>query len=201
MKTWREIIMEYPEKQRLEIAIHYLEELHGHSSSEAHHFMSLFGLTTREAALFAALNRASPRVVSRYSLYNSIYPDNPGVAESIVNVYICKIRAKLPEDVVIHNIWGVGYQLASRVKVPGIEMPDVDPSQVRPAPLGKLRNRKEPWSEDDDAELVRMRDNGSEWWSITEELGRTERACAERYAAIKKRNARSDKGAGIPERP
>jgi hypothetical protein len=39
----------------------------------------------------------------------------------------------------------------------------------------------EPWSEFDTKELIRMRDNGSSWESISEELERSQDECKERY--------------------
>lgn len=78
-------------------------------------FMQL-GLTKHEAQILAALY-ARPRM-SKAGLMLALYGDDPngGPEEKIIDVYVCKLRAKMAEGS-IETVWGFGYKLTHQARV------------------------------------------------------------------------------------
>lgn len=75
-----------------------------------------FGLTKKEAAVLKALT--GRQRCSKEYLLDAIY----GVAEDapqmkIIDVFICKLRAKLrPHGIAIETIWGEGFELSADMR-------------------------------------------------------------------------------------
>lgn len=69
----------------------------------------VFGLTPRESRILACL--LGKKHVSKEILYDFVYPlDLDGPALKIVDVYVCKLRAKLKKyGIGVKTDWGVGY--------------------------------------------------------------------------------------------
>lgn len=75
-----------------------------------------FGLTASEANLFDVLFKAGERGVSKQSLFDALYGNDPdgGPDGKIVDVFICKLRRKLRDADLpwfIETLWGRGYRL------------------------------------------------------------------------------------------
>lgn len=73
------------------------------------------GLTTQEAAVFdVLLSRPAGGSVEKNALFEAAWGDRAfDVHIKILDVYICKIRQKLGDDV-IETIWGTGYRLTNK---------------------------------------------------------------------------------------
>lgn len=72
-------------------------------------------LSVREFGLLAELARNQGRVVSRESLYKSVWGSNLRVGDRTIDVYVRRLRVKLagqlPEWSFIHTHIGFGYRL------------------------------------------------------------------------------------------
>jgi len=82
-------------------------------SRPIYNISGVFGTTMQESTLLYALR--SGRVFSKESLLTIMYSDRADDAPElkIIDVYVCKIRAKIAAyGVEIATIWGVGYQLS-----------------------------------------------------------------------------------------
>lgn len=71
-------------------------------------------LTPREMEIIILLKNAYPRVLSNSYICDSLYPhESDRAEEKIVDVFVCKIRAKLKGiGLSIITSWGQGYKLA-----------------------------------------------------------------------------------------
>lgn len=70
-------------------------------------------LTPKEARLLLALHARKGAVVSKDSLMSAAYSgadDEPGI--KIIDVFVCKIRNKVGEGVIL-TVWGQGYRLSA----------------------------------------------------------------------------------------
>ena len=72
-------------------------------------------LTVRELQLLTALARRRDRIVSRQELYTAVWQRPFRTNERSVDVYVKRLRRKLPGTVVIHTHYGFGYRLSSSV--------------------------------------------------------------------------------------
>jgi DNA-binding response OmpR family regulator len=72
-------------------------------------------LTVRELQLLTALARRRDRVVSRQELYTAVWKRPYRPNERSVDVYVKRLRRKLPASVLIHTHYGFGYRLSSSV--------------------------------------------------------------------------------------
>ena len=71
-----------------------------------------FGFTPKEARLFVILSNNPGKVFSKETLIRRLYhgQSEDKIPETkIVDVFICKMRKKLPEDFRITTHWGEGY--------------------------------------------------------------------------------------------
>lgn len=93
-----------PETARLRDRIEELERLLG-----MHPVLPrIWGLTTREADVFGILLRR--QVVSQTQLFEAIWGGDSDRETKIVEVVVCKLRAKLrPHGIAIRTEHGVGY--------------------------------------------------------------------------------------------
>ena len=74
-------------------------------------------LTGREFELFRYLLDRAGRVATHEEILFHIYQLNEDVEIKIVDVFICKLRAKLkPLGLEIATLWGVGYRLVEPVR-------------------------------------------------------------------------------------
>lgn len=73
-----------------------------------------FGLTIHEAKLVLALSRSRGRIVTKETLMGAVYggvPDDDWPQLKIIDVFVCKIRAKLTDaPFSIETAWGRGYR-------------------------------------------------------------------------------------------
>ena len=71
-------------------------------------------LTAVEFALLQALYRSQGRILSRNQLMERIYDDHRVVSDRTIDSHIKKLRRKLadllPDDELIHSVYGVGYR-------------------------------------------------------------------------------------------
>jgi two-component system response regulator BaeR len=78
-------------------------------------------LTTVEFQLFATLYREPGRIFSRGQLIDRIYEDRRVVSERTVDSHIKKLRKKLtgllPEQELIHSVYGAGYRYEPQEKI------------------------------------------------------------------------------------
>lgn len=100
---------------------------------------SCFKLTRKEAAIVATLTQHSR--VSKERLYFALYgqSDDPPDAK-IIDVFISKIRKKLPAGVEIRTVWGVGYEMPhksieairslTKAELPFVESPNLAPGET-----------------------------------------------------------------------
>lgn len=171
MKTWRRALLDLDPADRLETAIMWLEELSGGDAKVAA-LQHQFRLQPNVARLVAALNAASPRMLTKAQLYRVIYPNEDEVALKIIDVYICHARRRLPQGTVITH-WGLGYSLAAPLQVQHVPLP------VRPA------KQREDWTPEDDADLLRMFTAGSDYAAMAEEMDRSPGAIRNRLELLR----------------
>ena len=76
--------------------------------------ITLSGVTTVEFQLLDALYREPGRIFSRSQLIDRIYDDHRIVSERTIDSHIKKLRKKLakllPEQELIHSVYGAGYR-------------------------------------------------------------------------------------------
>ncbi len=178
MSEVRRTIMAEAPADRLEVAIGMLEAILGQSDHESLFWASRYGLSRKEAVIAATLNHADGRTVTKEALYDALLAaGSQAEAVAHVNVLISKIRAKGLE---IETVWGRGLRMTKiEIPPPPKSLPPAEKSSRTDRPVGR-------WRPEEDAELRRMKDNGSELWAIAQELGRSERSCAERWKALRK---------------
>jgi DNA-binding winged helix-turn-helix (wHTH) protein len=118
--------------EELEEEVAYLKSELGliHDATLVDQIKRALGIRPGPAHLLMALYRASPgRTVSRWHLLESLPPaDRPD--DSIVNVYVCKLREALGDDAIV-TVWGTGYRLAdhARARVAALLNPASQPGE------------------------------------------------------------------------
>jgi DNA-binding winged helix-turn-helix (wHTH) protein len=178
MKTWRRAVMELPEDQRLETALFWLEEMTGGADQAVALVKKAFGVPAQVAKLIAALNAASPAVLTKQQLYRVLYPNDDDASIKIVDVQICHARRALPEGAIV-TLWGVGYQMPAPLALPDLGL-DLGSLALPP------EKHRESWTDDDDADLLRMYAAGSDYAAMAEEFDRTARGVQERMIALRR---------------
>lgn len=161
-------VLSLPVEDRLSYALDPLDRLSGGRRLDFG-----FDLTMKETQLLTALNKASPRMVTKEALHLTMYGDLGEVGMKIIDVFVCKIRAKMKgkTSLKIETVWGQGYRLPTPLI-----------TTIRPT----IRNRasRTEWTKDEDEILLEMKTSGSELWAIAEELERSERAIIERLRIL-----------------
>lgn len=69
-----------------------------------------YGLTGKESRIYQTLKSRNGRPVTKEGLHVALYGNGSDVEIKIVDVFVCKIRKKLPVTESIETIWGVGYK-------------------------------------------------------------------------------------------
>lgn len=104
-------------------------------------YMNYLGANTRftrhEAMIVNELARDGR--VSKERLYFALYGSDVGEAPmpKIIDVFICKLRKKLPHNVTVDTVWGHGYEMTATSRrnlqvwsgLPVIESPSLCPSE------------------------------------------------------------------------
>jgi DNA-binding response OmpR family regulator len=111
VKSIRAEIMALPQNDRLDYAIDLLERMMPVPIDyRAVILKDKYGLAPKELKIVVALNNNPKHIFTRKNLYYLLYGDNihGGPSFEIVNVYICKIRRKIPHPW-INTVWGVGF--------------------------------------------------------------------------------------------
>lgn len=102
-----------------------------------------WGLSNTEAKILAHLHARRGACVSKSQLWDALYADGSSEPEvKIVDVFICKLRHKLPRPFV-ETIWGRGYALTGSavatcdevLEQPAVTFAGNDPQQPRETPL------------------------------------------------------------------
>lgn len=70
-------------------------------------------LTAREDQLLQHLLLANGQCLSRQELLDEIWGNNAGVDPSVLDIYVRRLRAKLPDNM-IENVRGLGYRIGLR---------------------------------------------------------------------------------------
>ena len=87
-----------------------LKEIQLPPTSLADNLKSRLELTNKESMIVATLIRHGR--ASKDRLYFALYGQNDDPPDAkIIDVFVCKIRKKLPEGVEIKTIWGAGYEM------------------------------------------------------------------------------------------
>lgn len=109
---YAEVIKLREENEDLREQLRYVKEL---ISPPGLIFPQRWRLTGKEATLLRALMAAVS--ITKERLLAALYDAEPEVEIKIVDVFVCKLRAKLARDgVKIDTIWGCGYKIDQRMK-------------------------------------------------------------------------------------
>ena len=168
-------IFSLPSNERLGYAMEIINTLTG-SGGEDQMFFSSFGLTNSQKQVAAMLNNNPARTLTREMIYMALYGGDGDVDMKIIDVFICKIRAKIPDW--IETVWGAGYRITKPFEV---DATDVVPRRSKAGPTIKHNIR---WSLKEDETLSEMFGNGSALWAMSDELDRTERSVSDRIRVL-----------------
>jgi DNA-binding response OmpR family regulator len=74
-------------------------------------------LTRQEVTLFGALIASGDAVLTRAAMMSALYGSDDWATPKIVDVLMCKMRAKLkPHDIQVETVWGRGFRLSRQVR-------------------------------------------------------------------------------------
>lgn len=169
-------IMDLPQEERLHYALDLLEQFTGDGDrGQIAWLRRHFGLSKAKARVLLALNAAYPRMMTHEGILQCLPrgAEDDYQSNNLASVYISHIRAALAKagGPGVELIWGQGYRLTEKLDVGSIDY------------KGPFR-RSCAWSEENDADLRRMAENGSDLAAMAYELERTERAVLERMRAL-----------------
>jgi DNA-binding winged helix-turn-helix (wHTH) protein len=123
-------------------------------------------LGPNEAAMVRALLDAFPRVVSREALYDRAYsllPECDQPMPKIIDVMMCKVRAKLdPLGVRITTKWGRGYAIN-----------EDQPQAAQPDGEKQIRGKRMEWDKSLDAKVADLFARGYSLTSIARTIGQS----------------------------
>lgn len=189
----RRFVMAQPEDQRLEAALAIIDDLSGQVGADVVLLQQAYRLTKAEAVMLAAINARAMELVSHDSLATVLWgPWAEQRDPAGVKVYVARLRRKLAgTGHVITCVWGHGYRLESRIDLLKRPVAAAAVQELEDQPVRHLTKTfadggltAARWSAQEDAELIRMRANGSEWWAIADEMDRTEDACIKRWRRL-----------------
>ena len=100
--------IDYSQVKDLQVLRDRIEELES-LLGKPNAVVRLFNLTYREMQLCTIL--ASRVSVSKEHIYTVMYNGLGEVELKIIDVFVCKVRRKLPSDIEILTIWGRGYSM------------------------------------------------------------------------------------------
>jgi biotin operon repressor len=167
-------VMSLPEDVRLEHALDLLRMVTGDEAPVLSAIIQRFNIPVGPARIYAALNRAGGEPVSLEVLMACLGSE---AAKPDVAVWIC-IRKLRRAGVKITTHYNLGYSLS--------EPEDIKPIAVRQRWRARMG---EPWTTEEDSELLRMKANGSCVDAIAEELDRSSRAVSGRLSWLKRAGA------------
>ncbi|AZB63885.1 hypothetical protein EBL87_09100 [Cereibacter sphaeroides] len=199
-QTLRDVVMGFPEPERLDVALGLLDDMCGGSIAHLAYYASTYGLTLQESRVVSLLAQRFPAVVPKEALHAAVLPMRGETEPKIVDVFVCKARKKLaPHGIRIVTSWGVGFSIDRDIR-PAPEKLAVPDGVGLMTRRGKVAlvpeeraNTGAPWTEEDDAELARMVGTGSDWWAIANELGRSERSVMERHFTRRRRSGKGNR--------
>jgi hypothetical protein len=97
-------------RMQLDDALARERDLRDDHSDQFEMFYGVGGLTRSEAMVVSAL--VHHPMCTKSSLLFSMYGDGEHPEPKIVDVFVCKVRAKLKSlDVTIETLWGIGYSM------------------------------------------------------------------------------------------
>lgn len=192
MKTLREQILDLPPNEQLSTALYVIESLSGGNFSAL--YALKYGLTARESQIVAYLSQHIGKICTKEAIYAALYIDIH-IELKIIDVFICKIRKKVPDWIKTH--WGLGYSVDTKLSLGNIadygdtingtspaiqELADLAKYQPRVSMVYK--NRGHVWTIEEDNQLVNMVDSRSSMEAMIDEFERTERAIIKRMITL-----------------
>lgn len=185
----RDQILSMPPADRLNVALHVIDMLTGFNLSA--YYANKYNLTNQEARIVAYLDQRVGKICARESIYAVLYHDIY-VELKIIDVFICKIRKKIPDWIVTH--WGIGYSVTHKLDDFDVGTPQaieshevtkmVELAKNQPRVTREYPKRTMPWTSSEDDNLRNMVNNCSTMVAMLEEFERTERAIIERMAKL-----------------
>ncbi|MDB6455116.1 winged helix-turn-helix domain-containing protein [Falsirhodobacter sp. 20TX0035] len=180
MHTIRTEILSLPHEERLSYALHVIDTLVGQALDDIAWVRRHLGVSKKQAQMILALNAAFPRTLSKEQIMTAIHGPGWEQDERAVAVMASHIRARHPD--LIETCWGLGYRLARKIEVGN----DV---------IATREKAGEAWSPEEDDDLRRMFENGSDISIIADEMDRSERSISDRWRLLRKR-AEREQGSG-----
>lgn len=185
-------VMNQPPEERLGYAIEILRQLCADDVEIIRHYRVAFGMPPQEARVAHFLAQRADRVCSPETIFMACWPHLSNTQVKTIDVYICKLRAR---GFKIETRWGAGYEMSAEEASRVLPKPREPDHVFNRLPLKSREDqsvnhrvrRSDCWTEEDDAELLRMADNGSDVWYMAQEFGRTERAVIERLRVLRSR--------------
>ena len=174
MHTIRNEILALPQEERLSYALHVIDTLVGQTLDDIAWVRRHLGISKKQSQMILALNAAFPRTLSKEQIMTAIHGPGWEQDERSVAVMASHIRARHPG--LIETSWGLGYRLSRKIDIGN------DITATR-------ENAGESWSAQDDDDLRRMFENGSDVSIIADEMDRSERSVSDRWRLLKKRAA------------
>ena len=103
-------------------------------------------LTRREFELVELLAGVDGRVLEREEIYQRVWGYAMARGDRSVDVFVRKVRHKLeqasPDWKYVHTHFGVGYRFAAELREGVVEVPDVPPADLAPAPKPRRARSK-----------------------------------------------------------
>ena len=208
-----ESILELPEDEQLDYALEMVRNLTQSTDIFKTLMQRFYKLTPKESDLLSYLLRRAGTCCSKERIYGLLYDEDSDVQPKIIDVYICKLRKRLGNDLRITTVRAHGFlvdradavvfrerlrSMASMekddpnltfignayIRYPKAAFVDSDESTR----IERRAYRSTLWTEDDDSELIEMVEKGLEIWDIAAALGRTERGIRERINKLVEAN-------------
>lgn len=151
-------------------AVELVAELTGAREEELNRIRGALDLRRQDALCFNLLNCRAGEWVPLRAL-TLVIDSTSDAPELVAKVVLSRLRAHLAKRGITIDVMRGARRLAEHVDISALA---VSPAAPR-GPGGS-----EPWGGDDDAELIRMAENGSSVAAIADELERTERAVKDR---------------------
>ncbi|WP_435170797.1 winged helix-turn-helix domain-containing protein [Falsirhodobacter sp. 1013] len=167
-------IMALPPAERLPYALEVITQLTGQSTDDVVRLRKQLGVTKKHAQMLLALNAAYPRTLTKEQIMTAIHGAGFEQDERVAAVMASHIRAKHPD--LLETVWGTGYRLTRKL-------------HIGSAPVMARESAGDPWTEQDDEDLRRMMESGSDLHVIADELDRSERAVSERWRVLRQGRA------------
>ena len=187
MRTFTEYVMSFPPDERLDEALYLVELLSGSSDLLMGALRHKWKLTPQEARVLCALDKAFPGHCSTAKL-DIVAQETTGRANEnskgsrVVPIIVTRLRQKT--KMTIENVWGTGYRVEKRTDVSGFNFGSYEEMEMNRLLMDREK-RGNPWTVEEDADLLIMFENGSTLDAIAYEFGRTERSVLDRVRKLK----------------